>query len=59
MMSVEVLGQMIDKLGYQVMSIGPVEELNYDYNTVTQVNYVIDTNLPINIYFSLMSDKAA
>jgi len=59
MMSVEILGQMIDKLGYQVLSISPVEELNYDDNTVTQVNYVIDTNLPINIYFSLMANEAA
>lgn len=59
MTSVEILGQMIGRLGYQVLSISPVEEFNYDDNTVTQVNYVIDTNLPIHIYFSLMADEAA
>jgi hypothetical protein len=59
MMSVEILRQMINKLGYQVLSIIPVEDFNYNYNTVTQVNHVIDTNLPISIYFNLMADEAA
>jgi hypothetical protein len=59
MTSLEILGQMIGKLGYQVLSISPVEEFNYDDNTVSQINYVIDTNLPIHIYFSLMADEAA
>lgn len=59
MLHLEILRQMIEELGYLVFSMNPVQLVNYDDNEVAQINYIIDTNLPIHIYFSLMSDEAA
>lgn len=59
MLYVEILRQMIERLGYQVLYMCPVEEFSYDSSKAAPVNYVIDTNLPIHIYFSLISDEAA
>ncbi|MFT6905199.1 MAG: hypothetical protein ACJAS1_001853 [Oleiphilaceae bacterium] len=59
MLHVEILRQMIERLGYQVLHMCPVEEFSSDNTEVAQVNYVIDTNLPIHIYFSLISEEAA
>lgn len=57
--SVDILRQMIEGLGYQVLDISPVEKCNHADNNTTQVNYIIDTTLPPHIYFSLMSEEAA
>lgn len=57
--SVDILRQMIEGLGYQVFSISPVKQWNDGKNKTSQVNYIVETNLPTYIYFSLMSDEAA